>query len=108
MIEFIIDNFFLIVHFLIYGGIALCIYAAVVKDKNKKKISYDVMKYNTDIRENNFTYNKEKISQNSRILTGVGMTAIVVGIILFVLGVVAVIGAIYILVHFSQFVSSLD
>jgi len=108
LIEIILDDFFPIAKFIIYGGIALCIYAAILKDKNKKNIRYDVMEDNTGIRENNFTNNNGNINKKSKVLTNVGITAIVVGIILLVLGVVSVIVAMYILILFFQFIFSLD
>lgn len=106
--DFIFNNLFLIGKLIICTGVALCIYAGVAKGENNKKISNDVMKDNTDIRENNITNNKEKINKNTGILMGAGVTAIVVGIILLVLGVVAIVIFIYVLIHLKSLFNALQ
>ena len=106
--EFIFNNFFFIAKLIICTGVALCIYAGVIKGDNNKKVSNHVMKNNTDIRENNIANNKEKLNKNTGILMGIGVTAIVVGIILLVIGVVAIIIIIYILIHLKELFNALQ
>jgi len=106
--EFILKNFFLIAKLIICTGVALCIYAGQAKRKNNNKISNVVMKDNTAIRENSITNNKEKISKNTGILMGVGVTAVVIGIILLIFGVVAIIIVIYILMHLKGLFDALE
>lgn len=106
--EFIIEHFFLIAKTIIYAGIALCVYAGLAKKGNNKKTSNDLMKDNTDIREYNNTNNTERISKNNGILMGVGVTAVVVGIILLVLGVAAIILFIYVFIHLGSLFDALE
>ncbi|MDP4179584.1 MAG: hypothetical protein Q8942_00650 [Bacillota bacterium] len=107
MIEFIINNFFLIAKLIISIGVVLCVLAvSVIRGNNKKRninlinnnlTNNNLTKENTELRVDYIKNDKEKISRNNRILMGFGVTTIVVGIILFVVGIFAIIFVIYIL-----------
>lgn len=103
-IDFSVNNFFLISKLLISAGIILCIYAVQTKKENNRKISNDVAKDNTAIRDKNIENSKKKTSKNTGIIMGLGVTAVVVGVILLVIVVIAIIMAIY----FFMFIASLD
>ncbi|MFZ5987022.1 MAG: hypothetical protein ACOYWZ_07845 [Bacillota bacterium] len=98
MIEFIFNNFFLIAKLIIYTEVVLCVVAVSAKRSNNKKINNKLTRESTDIRDNYISNDKEKISKHNGILMGFGVTTIVVGIILFVVGVLAIIFVIYVLV----------
>jgi hypothetical protein len=101
--EFIYNHFFLIAKLIILIGVGLFIYAGFVKSERHKKINIDEIKGSTGIRENNVLNYKEKISKNNGILKGVGVTVIIVGSILFIIGVAAIIFVIYFLILLKDF-----
>ena len=98
MRDFIFSNIFSIAKLIISVGVVLCIFATSAKKGNNKKIKDELTKESTEIRDNYIANDKEKISKhNGGILMGFGVTAIVVGIILVIIGGLAIILLIYIL-----------
>jgi hypothetical protein len=102
ILEFIIKNFFYITRLLLGLGVVLIAFAVMKKENNNKSICSEVINDNTNMIKNHIVMNKENSSKSNRLLIGAGLTAIILGIVLFVVVVAAIIIGVYIFYLISK------
>ncbi len=96
MEEFIFDHFFDIAKLTIIIGVAVFIYASSVKTKNAKDNDSDMTRDSNELGDHDNRNNKKTVNQHAGRLKNVGIVAIALGMVLFVIGILAIAFAIYV------------